>query len=200
VNDSFHYGDNIRINGDHAIGKIVNGGSGAPRSAGQARTNVVWGDPFVFVNYRSTDEKAAADLDAELTNQLGTGAVFRDAWMRAGTEFPQELARRAATCRVMISIIGRRWDDADGLRLLKDPKDWVRREIAAALTHDVQVVPVMVGVRDRLAADVLPKDIRKIAFLQGPHLPSGYDVDHVRQLVEKLVREVPALWKAQNRC
>jgi hypothetical protein len=201
VNDRIHQGDNINVIGDFGTGQINNYSTpeGAPRSAGRPRLTVVWGDPFVFVNYRKPDEKAAADLDAELTSQLGTGAVFRDAWMRAGTEFPQELKHRAATCKAMISVIGQQWDDAEGLRLLSNPKDWVRREIATALDHDVQVIPVVIGVRDRLDAKVLPKDIRKIAFLQGPHLPRGYDAHDVRRLVEKLVREVPALLRAYHR-
>lgn len=153
----------------------------------------------VFINYRSADAKAATDIEAELTRRLGRGAVFRDAGMRAGTEFPRELMEKASECPVMISVIGEKWDSADSLRLLGDRADWVRREIVAALVHRVQIVPVLVGARSALAASDLPSDIRAIADLQAPHLRRNYDEQDVRRLVDELVRDLPALAKATPR-
>lgn len=143
---------------------------------------------LVFVNYRNTEERAAAYLDAELTLRLGPGAVFRDVTMPAGTEFPRELLEKARTCRLMLTIIGEKWDDdKHGLRLSHDPADWVRIEIGTALGSGVTVVPIMVGARGRLVADDLPPDVRPIAYLQGRHLRHGYDLPDVRRLVAELL-------------
>jgi hypothetical protein len=184
-------GDTINMFGNHNVGKMEGGSRREINN--RPDSNIVWSEPLVFLNYRRTDEKAAADIEAEINRQLGNGAVFRDVTMRAGTEFPRELTERAIRCTVMLSIIGERWDDANGLRLLGDRTDWVRREIAMAFGHNVQVVPVLVGARGRLAASDLPKDIRPIAYLQAPHLRSNYDTHDVRRLVNDLVRDLPAL-------
>lgn len=199
--NGFHIGDNVTMSGNHNVGKVV--GPPALLSTAWGTTdrpepNVVWNEPFVFINYRSADTKAAADIEAELTRRLGHGAVFRDARMRAGTEFPKELMKRACTCKVMVSVIGTRWDDANGLRLLGNRADWVRREIVTALAHRVQVVPVLVGARGTLVAHDLPADIRAIADLQSPHLRRGYDEEDVRRLVDELVRDLPALAEAMS--
>jgi hypothetical protein len=188
VSSGFHIGDNFTMSGNHNVGKIV--GQETPRTNGSSQ---VWREPFVFINYRRTDEKAAADIDTELTGQLGVGAVFRDVSMRAGTEFPQELVDRATRSAVMLSIVGEKWDDTHGLRLLHDPDDWVHREIAMALDHGVQVVPILVGARPQLVANDLPHDIRGIAFLQAPHLRRNYDAHDVRRLVDDLSRDIPPL-------
>lgn len=191
MSGGFHVGDNINMVGHHNIGKQT--GPDPQSTPGRPDSRVVWSEPLVFVNYRRTDEKAAADIDAELTRQLGAGSVFRDVRMRAGTEFPRELADRVTRCEVMLSIVGEKWDDANGLRLLHDRGDWVRREITMALTHGVQVVPVLVGARSRLDAKDLPVDIRKIAFLQTPHLRRNHDAQDVRRLVDELLRDLPVL-------
>ncbi len=189
----FHVGDNINYGSAHNVGAVFNGpGPPEPTRAapGWREAESRWREPVVFVNYRHPDERAATDIEAELTRRLGPGAVFRDARMPAGTEFPGELVDRAARCKVMVSIIGERWDDPYALRLLHDPADWVRREIAIALTYGVHLVPVMVGARGRLAPGDLPEDIRKLALLQAPHLRRGYDARDVRWLVDELIRDL----------
>jgi hypothetical protein len=145
------------------------------------------------------DEKPAADIEAELTRRLGSGAVFRDVRMPAGVEFPAELVDKATSCEVMISIIGEKWDNPHALRLLHDRTDWVRREIAMALANQVQVVPVLVGARGRLSAKDLPRDVRTIADLQAPHLRRDYDTQDLHRLVDDLLRDVPALTVAMFR-
>jgi hypothetical protein len=189
VNSRFHLGDNINMVGDNNIGKQ----SAPGETTGRPESSVVWSEPLVFINYRRTDEKAAADIDAELARQLGAGSAFRDVRMRAGTEFPRELADRVAKCAVMLSIVGEKWDDANGLRLLHDHEDWVRREITMALAHGVQVVPILVGARSPLNVRDLPVDIRKIAFLQASHLRRNHDAQDVRRLVDELLRDLPPL-------
>jgi hypothetical protein len=187
-----HFGDNINTWGSHSVGKVV----GSPEQSAMpswempsaSSSGLAWKVPLAFINYRNTDEPAAASIEAELIRRLGPGAAFRDRTIPAGTDFPRELLDKARRCRLMLTIIGEKWDHPDhGLRLLHAPDDWVRIEIGIALTHDVTVVPIMVGFRSRLVADDLPPDIRQLAYLQGRHLRQGYDAHDVRRLVADLL-------------
>lgn len=185
-----HIGDNFTMFDNSVVNKGV--------ETGQARTasNVVWPEPIVFVNYRYHDEKPAADIETALAHRLGRNVAFRDVHMPAGAAFPHELATRAASAKVMIPVIGERWDDEYNLALLHDPADWVHREIAIAIAGGVAVVPVMFGARPRLRADQLPVDIRPLAGLQCPHLARDYEPDDIHRLVERLVRDVAQLAEA----
>jgi hypothetical protein len=205
MSGGFHVGDNFTMLGNNNVGKVVGNvnpqGVPVPPSdmSNQSDTNVLWREPLVFINFRHADKMAAADIDAELTRRLGSGAVFRDVRMPAGIDFPEELLHRASTSEVMISIIGEKWDDAHGLHLLSDRSDWVRQEIVAALANGVRVVPILVGARRRLFANDLPEDIRRIADLQAPHIRRSYDAQDIRRLADELLRDIPALTSAMFR-
>ncbi len=186
----FHVGDNIT---QHGANSNVYKGDAAEAFRRTPRPPAFSGPPLIFVNYRSTDERAAFDLEAELTRRLGEGAVFRSGRMPVGTAFPAELRHRAASCQVMVSIIGTHWENAYGTRPFDDPGDWVRVEIATAFQYGNHVAPVLVGARPRPLARDLPEDIRMIADLQSLHLPRGYAEQDVRGLVATLLRSVPAL-------
>ncbi len=187
-------GDSFTMSGNGNIGKIV--GAPTPPNSAAPNSNLVWSEPLVFINYRSSDDRAATDLETELNRRLGTGAVFRDIRIPAGVEFPREITDRAGRCAMMLSIIGEKWDDDHGLRLLNDHSDWVRREIVTALAYRVPVIPVLVGARGRLVPSDLPEDIQALAYLQGPHLRRTYTVAEMGWLVEDLLRDVPAMAQA----
>lgn len=191
MNGGFQIGDNFIVGGNNNVGKTVGNPVAPLGERHQPGAKVIWADPLVFINYRSADERAAQDIELDLTRRLGDGVAFRDVHLPAGTEFPRELLDRAARCEVMLSIIGERWDDAHGLSLLRRQDDWVRREIATALDNDVHVVPVLFGARRRLRGGDLPEDIRPIAYLQGPHLVRDYRTQDVHRLVDHLVTLAP---------
>ncbi|MGB3443236.1 MAG: toll/interleukin-1 receptor domain-containing protein [Actinophytocola sp.] len=203
MSQNFQFGGEIyNVSGSHNVGKM-NNAQASPEPAQHTTvppgSNVVWPEPLVFVNYRSADEKPAADVEAELNHRLGRGAVFRDVHMPLGVAFPSELADRAARCAVMVSIIGERWDDGTGLRLLHSPSDWVRRELATALAGGVHVVPILVGARPHLSPADLPEEVRALAYIQGPHLPRDYTAPDLRRVVDRLLKTLPPLATAMYR-
>lgn len=151
--------------------------------------------PLVFLNYRSSDDTAIVEaLDRELTGRLGEPAVFRDhRSISPGTYYEADLLEKAKRCRVMLVLIGPRWEEIHGHRMLDDEDDWVRREIVAALTHRVRVVPVLVGARAMLKAGDLPEDMRRLAGLQILALQHRYTDRDVAALVDKLFDAVPLL-------
>lgn len=156
------------------------------------------GMPLVFLNYRTaggTEEVLL--LDDELRRRFGDDAVFRDhRSLHAGVDFAEELLKNARSAKVLLAVIGKRWEksfDARGRRLLDDSSDWVRREIAEAFRCGVRVVPILVGVRESLTHQTLPQDIRRLADLQFLHLRHRATAADVALLVDDLIGEVPEL-------
>ncbi|HEX5403893.1 MAG TPA: TIR domain-containing protein [Pseudonocardiaceae bacterium] len=153
---------------------------------------------LVFINYRSGDDRLVVDLlDKELCARFGRSAVFRDdRSLGAGVLFGAELIRKVRACAVLITVVGPRWEesyDHTGQRLLDRENDWVRREIEEAMGHGVHVVPVLVGARAQPGVNTLPDTISTLFDHQFLHLPRGYTPEHVRQLVDRLISEVPEL-------
>lgn len=61
-------------------------------------------------------------------------------------DFVEELLGRLRAS-VLLVMIGPRWltvTDAARQRRIEDPRDWVRKEIAEALTHGLYVIPVLI--------------------------------------------------------
>src|SRR5262249_61141930 len=102
----------------------------------------------VFINYRGADsDAAAAVIDRELAARLGSDRVFLDCRsIPAGADFAVELLGRLRACSVLVVVIGPRWltlTDGAGRRRIDDPEDWIRREIAEALSARVRGGPVL---------------------------------------------------------
>src|SRR6516165_7093616 len=105
---------------------------------------------LVFVSYRRQD---SADIVGRISDRLigrfGKEEVFVDVDnIPPGDDFVRVLERAVAECQVFIAILGPNWitaADSDGRRRLDDPADYVRLEVAAALTRNIPVVPVLVG-------------------------------------------------------
>lgn len=158
--------------------------------------------PIIFINYRTAGgTEEILRLDEELRGRLGEDAVFRDhRSLTAGDDYATKLIESVRAARVLLAVIGRRWEDtydADGRRLVDDSSDWVRREIAEAFRAGVCVVPVIVGVRDGLDGEKLPEDIRRLAALQFMHLRHRSTDADIANFVDDLFTQVPLLAKAK---
>jgi hypothetical protein len=73
----------------------------------------------------------------------------------------------------MLVLIGPRWvtaELADGRRRLDDPDDHVVAEIAAALDHDIRIIPVLVEGTSMPPASALPERIRGLTRRNGVRL------------------------------
>jgi hypothetical protein len=131
---------------------------------------MLWETILAFINYRSIDVPFAAGMiDRVLANRFGRDRVFLDSRsIRPGTYFPPEIWRALRSAKVVIVVIGPRWFDRgrDGRRLIDRPDDYVRREIAMALTRGGWVLPVLIEDVPRIDARELPADIAELAFLQ----------------------------------
>ena len=154
----------------------------------------------VFVNYRTGDaQDAAAAINVDLSHRFGTHAVFfAGKSIPAGQDFREALPREVRRSRVLLAVIGENWlkRDPHGRRLLDDPEDWVRREIAEALDHGVEVIPILVGRKlDRLPGD-LPRDISELTSRNYRRYDHREAEKNLATIAEDVVALVPSLTKA----
>ena len=106
----------------------------------------------------------------------------------ARTSWTQSMRLRA--CRAFLALSGREWldaADASGRRRLDQPNDYLRLEIAAALTRpDVLVVPVLVEGAAMPGPETLPDLLRPLSRRQAVSLrDETWDAD-VDRLVAAL--------------
>ncbi|MFG2594430.1 toll/interleukin-1 receptor domain-containing protein [Streptomyces sp. NPDC048462] len=122
----------------------------------------------VFINYRTGDgEKTAALIDQELSRRFGSGRIFRASKSVApGRPYPDDLLNGLRRSSVLLAVIGPDWTNFR--ERLRDPQDWVRRELVEAFARELPVVPVLEGRKtDRLSKKDLPGELARLADLQS---------------------------------
>ncbi len=151
---------------------------------------------LVFINYRGSDQPWVANwLYSELVERLGQDEVFLDNQsIPPGEDYAALLLDKVRSSLVLLAVIGSNWYSSgpDG-RLIDDHQDWVRKEIAAALTAGVRVLPVLVGDVPDLVHDDLPSDIRRLAGIQRLRLSPTDAHKDVRRVVADIVAIEPGL-------
>ncbi len=102
--------------------------------------------PSIFVCYRRADEPFAAALTATLVGELvGDDEVFLDTlYLRQRGAFENDLLAAVRGCRLVLAVIGRAWDRPSNLARLREPADWVRRELLESSAAGIPIVPVLV--------------------------------------------------------
>ncbi len=74
-----------------------------------------------------------------------------------------------------------------------EPGDWLRRELAHALTHCPNVVPLLAnGARMPHAAD-LPSDVARLSSLNALAVPHDYFAEAMTKLRERFLRDLTAV-------
>jgi CHASE2 domain-containing sensor protein len=123
--------------------------------------------PVVFISYRRDDASAnAGRLFDWLKRQFGAERVFLDTdTIAPGDDFPRVLEERLSATHVLLAVIGPRWLTIanERGRRLDQTDDYVRREIAAALTRGTGLIPVLVGGARVPPAEELPEPLRLLA-------------------------------------
>ena len=119
-----------------------------------------------------------------------------------GREFRQALHERLETCDALLALIGPGWlesKDGAGKRRLEDPGDYVRQEIAIALTRNIPVTPVLVQGATLPQSDRLPVDLKDLSFRNGIELSHTRWHSDVRELAERLGLDEGAVSSADAR-
>ena len=151
--------------------------------------------PRIFLCYRAGDDAyAAALLDDRLARAFGRDAVFRASRsILPGESYAEAIVQAIDRCSTVLAVIGPTWagrirDDA-----ARGGDDWVRIEIAKALSGGARVIPLLLSRTVRLRAADLPPDIAPLAerqYLTFDHRNVERDID---QLLRVLRHADPAL-------
>ncbi len=106
--------------------------------------------PRIFINYRRDDADASAGrLHESLVRTFGRDEVFMDQFsIRPGEVFSWTIQQAVAHADVVVPLIGPRWwtlkDQFDKPRI-ESSRDYVRRELVAALDRGTALLPVLVN-------------------------------------------------------
>jgi hypothetical protein len=145
----------------------------------------------IFISYRRGDsEGQARALSLELAKYVGDKGVFMDVDSIAlGSDFRRSLHESLESCDAALALIGHNWldsKDAAGRRRLDDPSDIVRLEIATALKRNIPVTPVLLQGASMPTEQVLPDDLKELAFRNGFELSHARWHSDVREMAQRL--------------
>jgi TIR domain-containing protein len=150
----------------------------------------------IFISYRRGDSSGhAGRLYDRLVDHFGSDRVFMDVdTLEPGVDFVDALHTAVGSCAVLIALIGDDWldaTDAAGRRRLDSPNDFVRVEIAAALTRKVGVLPVLIERADMPSPERLPADLQKLTRIQCIEVRDTHWNADINVLVDTLKKTVP---------
>jgi TIR domain-containing protein len=145
----------------------------------------------VFISYRRDDAAGYA---------VGINKALRDAGFEVfmdvdsiapGDRFPAAIQQALDSSEALVVLIGKRWltvADDRGRRRLDDRRDYVRREIVAALDRGIDVIPTLVDGAGVPNQGDLPGRLSKLADFQCLELDNErWDYD-LGRLVKRLRR------------
>jgi hypothetical protein len=149
----------------------------------------------IFINYRRNDsEGEAGRLFDDLTMNFTQASVFMDVEaIEPGRDFRKAIDESVANCSILLAVIGQDWlnaKDAEGLRRLDDPNDFVRIELASALRRDIPVVPVLVKAAKMPRAEQLPDDLKELAYRNAMELTHARWKSDIQVLIKALRRNL----------
>ena len=147
---------------------------------------------LIFISYRrGLSGGHAGRLNDTLTAQFGDEAVFMDREIAPGTQWSDVIDRTLDSCDVLIAVIGTGWVEAaddEGRRRLDESSDVLRREIEAALSRGIPVIPVRVGGAPLPEAQDLPGALAKLRDAEDIELTDGGWKDDAQPLIDAIVR------------
>jgi len=141
----------------------------------------------IYISYRWADSAGyAGRIYDRLSEKF---AVFMDVETPAGVDFFTVFEQALRSSAVLLVLIGKDWLQPDLNAKLHEPDDFVHHEIATGLQRNITVIPALLDDARMPPADALPRDLRKLATLQGFAVRHGsFNLD-MRRLID-LLRKV----------
>lgn len=138
----------------------------------------------IFICYRRDDAEGYAGRLYDRLNSRFPKRVFMDVTgISPGADFSRVIQDTVGSCHVLIAIIGRHWTtvtDARNRRRLDLADDYVRHEIATALSRNITVIPILVRGAEMPSREVLPPDLAALATRNALEITDD-DFDHDAQ-------------------
>jgi hypothetical protein len=137
---------------------------------------------MIAISYRREDSSPAAGrLYDRLQAEFGKGNVFMDFdSIPYGVDFREKIRQTLEGAQLVVAVVGPNWmgPRGRGKRRINDPTDFVRLEIAQALLLEIPVIPVLLDNTAMPKVEVLPEDLRGLAYRNALTLDTGVDFHH----------------------
>jgi hypothetical protein len=119
---------------------------------------------LAFISYRRSEADALAGrIKDRMRVELVGWETFMDVdSIEPGGNFRQIIDEALARSSVFVLLIGKSWLGGSASRI-HDPEDFVRYEVASALSRNIRIIPVLVNDATMPTARDLPYDIAKLA-------------------------------------
>ena len=139
----------------------------------------------VFISYRRDDAAGhAGRLSDRLVARLGAARVFMDVEdIAPGQNFAQAIQETLSKCDYLLAVVGPQWVKAIQARMAGG-EDFVRHEIAAALSRGLTIIPVLVGGATMPAAADLPPELAEFSRCQAVEIRDNRFDDDATRLVD----------------
>ncbi|HSS22542.1 MAG TPA: TIR domain-containing protein [Pyrinomonadaceae bacterium] len=135
----------------------------------------------IFICYRREDAEGYAGRLHDHLNVRFPGRIFRDVTgISPGADYTRVIQDKVGGCSALIAIIGSEWltiEDEDKRRRLFKENDYVRHEIATALTRNITVIPVLVRDAKMPPPESLPPDLAALSLRNAVEI-SDTDFDY----------------------
>ena len=150
--------------------------------------------PTVFLSYRRSDTGGEVGrLSDSLKQKLGSRLVFRDvADIRPGVQFDAVLDNELGAAKLVLVLIGPAWLSELERRIQQPDTDYVRVEVAAALSKGKRVIPILLRGATLPPAEALPEDLRSLVKHQAMTIRDESWSSDVDRLVDAVGR--PYRW------
>ncbi len=135
----------------------------------------------IFINYRREDSSGySLAIYNELVKWYDREMIFKDFnTIEPGEDFSESIENALNSCTILLVLVANNWMDILKKREeLRGEPDFVRMEIATALSKGVYTIPIVLNRANILIEDELPDDLKKIAKRQCLDLdPTRFETD-----------------------
>jgi hypothetical protein len=145
----------------------------------------------IFINYRKEDSKGySLALYRELIEWYGKHNIFKDFIdIEPGEDFEEVINNALSSCSILLVIIGDRWNEIMKQRQMKnESSDFVRLEIAFALSKNIYTIPVTIDSAIMPTKTELPDDLKKLTGKQYLNIDqTRFETDTMKlvQIIDK---------------
>ena len=142
----------------------------------------------IFISYRKTgvDKASSLHLAEDLRESFGSDTVFRDEkGLRLG-RFDAQLLNQVKSCKAMLAVIGPSW--IDRMDELRNPQDWVRKELEEGLRLQILMVPVLVDDARLPRNWELPDSLQDLLTYHSWRIHQRHWKENVSELIDLLAQ------------
>lgn len=153
--------------------------------------------PKIFISYRRSDSEADTwRLFEHLSKVFQEFEIFFDHHsIELGQDFSTAIDSALEEVNVMLVVINKTWlstHDADGVRRIDQPHDYVYREIKRALERGITLIPLLIEGAEIPKEEELPEPLKRFSKRQGIWINHKKFAEDIMRLAKTIQKYVPA--------